>query len=133
MREISLSSGAVLKIGSIPFDTANTLKKVIIRDLKSIPIDSQKQVIDICKDYLCLAFGSEEVEKCLWECMKRCTYNAGAGDLKIDKETFMSLESRKDFTEIQFEVGKEALMPFLPGLFAVLQVLLAQVNTATRA
>lgn len=128
MKEIPLPSGAVLKISTIPFEAANNLKKVVMRDMKHLSLDSSKQVLDLCKDYLCLAFGSDEVEKCLWECMKKCIYNSGSGDFKIDSQTFESVKAREDFTEVQFQVGSEALLPFSKGLFAVLQNLLGRVT-----
>lgn len=125
MKEVVLQSGSVLRIGDIPFDTANNLKKAVMRQIQGIPIQSSKQLIDLYKDYLCAAFASNEVETCLWECMKRCTYNNGSGNLKIEKTSFESQVGREDFTEIQIEVGQESLLPFSKPLFAALQRMLA--------
>lgn len=124
MKEVLLSSGAVLKIGNIPFEDANNLKKAVMRELKSISVLSTRQLMDLYKDYLCTALASEDVERCLWECMKRCIYNRGSGDLKIDKETFQPSESRIDFTEVQMEVAVDCLTPFGKSLFAALQRML---------
>jgi hypothetical protein len=121
MKEIILSSGALLKIGDIPFETSNNLKKALMREIKGIKVESSKQMIDLYKDYLCAAFSSEDVERCLWECMKRCLYNG----LKIDKDTFESSQARIDFTDVQIEVGIDCLIPFSKPLFAGLQRMLA--------
>lgn len=124
MKEITLASGALLKIGEISFDEANNLKKAVMRELKGISIISTRQLLDLYKDYLCTALASEDVEKCLWECMKRCTYDRGSGDLKIDKDSFRPLDSRIDFTQIQMEVAMDCLTPFGKALFATLQRML---------
>lgn len=121
MKEISLPSGAILNIGDVPFEASNNLKKVVMKEFKGIEINSAQQLIELCKDYICTVFSSESVEACLWECMKRCTYN----NLKIDKNTFESIEARQDFTDVQWEVGQECLLPFGKSLLVVLQRVLA--------
>lgn len=126
MKEITLPSGSVLKIGHIPFDLSNSLKKAVIKEVRSIPMVSNRQLMDLYKEYLCAVIASEEVERCLWECMKRCIYNNGRGDLKIDKDSFETPEGRIDFTDIQIEVGQDCLLPFGPALWRVLQRMLAQ-------
>lgn len=131
MKEVELPSGAVLKLGTIPFDEANNLKKAVMREIKGIAIKNSKETMDLYKDYLCAAFASEEVEKALWECMKRCIYNSGSGDLKIDKDSFQSAKSREDYTTIQTEVGIEALTPFGKSLWQLLLRMLAFTEGAT--
>lgn len=126
MKEVVLPSGAVLKIGHIPFDLCNSLKKAVIKEVRSIPMVSQRQLMDLYKEYLCAVLASHEVEHCLWECMKKCIYNNGRGDLKIDKDSFESEQGRTDFTDIQVEVGKDCLLPFGQGLWRALQLMLAQ-------
>lgn len=126
MKEVKLPSGAVLKIGIVPFDACNELKKAVMQEVKGISIARVKDVMDVSKDYICTVFGSDAVEMKLWECMKRCTYNSGKGDLKLDKDTFEAIEARQDFTEVQIEVGMECLGPFGKSLYAVLLHLLDQ-------
>lgn len=121
MDEIELPSGAVLKIGDIPMKAANELKKAVMREVKNIPLQSTKQVIDLYKDYLCTLFSSDDIEKCLWVCMKRCLYN----EFKIEESTFEPVAARDDFTKVQFEVAMAVLRPFGPALLAVLQQMLA--------
>jgi hypothetical protein len=125
MQEVELPSGAILKIGDIPLKAANDLKKAVMKELKSIPLESTKQLIDLYKDYICSLFSSDEIEKCLWVCMKRCLLNTGSGDFKIEETTFEPSELRTDFTKVQFEVAIAVLKPFGPALLAVLQQMLA--------
>lgn len=117
MKEVTLPSGNVLVIGVIPFEAANNLKKEFIRQLGSITASTD--IMAFAKESMCGLFGSDEVEKLLWECMKRCQYGPHA--LKIDKSTFESVEARTDFSDVQYEVAMEALKPFWKGLFAVLK------------
>lgn len=121
MREVNLESGAVLKVGAIPFDAANNLKKAVMKELTLIPVSSQQHVMEVYKNYFCQVFSSDEAEKWLWQCLARCTYNG----LKIDKATFEPEEARADFSLVQMEVGVLALGPFLKPLWQRFQLLLA--------
>jgi hypothetical protein len=121
MKEITLPSGAILKIGNIPFDDSNNLKKAVMREMKLISMDQHRNLLDMYKDILCASFSSEEVEKCLWLCMNRCLYN----DLKIEKKTFDPKSAREDFTDVQMEVAVECLTPFTNALWQLLQRMLA--------
>ena len=125
MKEVTLPSGAVLKIGKIPFDAANNLKKAVVGIIQGISFEKGREALDLYKEHLCGLFSNEEVEAKLWICMERCTYNSGNGDLKITKATFESEEARGDFTEVQMEVGLACLTPFGKGLYALLQRMLA--------
>lgn len=124
MKEIKCPSGAILKMGVIPFEDANRLKKVLAREIKGIKITSLQEIVEVCKNYLCAGISSDEVENCLWDCFKRCTYN----NLKIDKQTFESVEARYDFTDIQLAVAEECLLPFGKSLSVALQRLLAMMT-----
>lgn len=127
---MKLPSGAVLKIGAIPFKASNTLKKEVMKQVMAIDMKG-KDKLGIGKDVLCSVLSSDEVEKALWECMGRCIYSDGRGDLKIDEGTFEPVESRVDFTECQMEVAQECLLPFGKSLYAVLEQIssLALANT----
>lgn len=128
MKEVRLPSGAVLKIGSIPFDPSNELKKAVMVKVLQIPITSKNEVLNVSKDMLCLLLSDERVEQCLWKCMERCLYSDSRGELKIDKGTFEPFDCRQDFIDVQAAVAEECLMPFSKGLFALLQRVLALVG-----
>lgn len=129
MKDVTLPSGALLQIGTVPFDATNNLKKAVMKEVKAIPMTSTKILIDLSKDYVCGILGSDEVEKCLWECMKRCLYNG----MKIDKATFESEEARSDFTDVQMEVGQHCLLPFGKSLMLLLQLTLVQMRKNIQA
>lgn len=125
MKEIKLPSGAVLKISPSPFATAKALYQSFLREVRGLKINSKMEMSEIYKDLFCIGFSSPEVEKALWECMARCTYNGGRGDLKIDADTFEPIAAREDYLQVCTEVAKENLMPFTKDLYAEFRRLLA--------
>jgi len=118
MREVKLPSGAVLKIQVSPFSTAKALYQALLRELKTVPITSKTDMASVYKDLFCLGFSSDEIEARLLECFKRCTYNSGAGDLKIDDQTFEPVERRDDYMTVCMEVAKDNVLPFAKSLYA---------------
>ncbi len=118
MREVKLPSGAVLKIQPAPFAVAKSLYQALLKEMKGIAIGPQSNMQDMFKDAFCIGLSSLEIEACLWECFKRCTYNGGAGDLKIDDQTFEPVERRDDYVKVCVEVGRENVLPFGKSLYA---------------
>jgi len=131
MRSVDLPSGAVLKVTCAPFATSKALYQAILKELRMARGDT---ITDIGKEIFCLGFSSLEVEACLWECFKRCSYNASAGpgagaDLKIDKDTFELVERREDYFKVCAEVVKENVLPFAKNLYAEFQNYLSMFGT----
>lgn len=118
MREIKLPSGAILKVNPAPFAVSKALYQALLRELKGISIGMNLEVTGMLKDIFCVGFSSKEVEACLWECFKRCTYNSGSGDLKIDDQTFEPVERRDDYMKVCVEVARENTLPFAKSLYA---------------
>lgn len=129
MKEVVLPSGAILKITISPFAISKALYQAILKDVKGIKVDSKTELSNVYKDLFCIGFSSPEIEKCLWECLKRCTYNNGKGDLKIEESTFEPLESRQDYMGVCIEVVKENTLPFVKSLYAEFQQILAQTES----
>lgn len=125
-----MPSGAILKITPSPFADAKALYQAILKELKLIHMDSKTEMVNIYKDLFCSGFASEEIEKKLWVCFKRCTYNGGAGDLKIDESTFEPVERREDYMSACIEVAKENVFPFAKSLYAEYQRALSTIETA---
>ena len=125
MKEIKLDSGAVLKITPAPFGDAKALYQALLSEARGVTIGSKTDMTEIVKNLFCLGFSSPEVEKCLWTCFKRCIYNNGKGDLKIDENTFEPVEARGDYTAVCMEVTKENVFPFVKSLYAEYQRMLA--------
>lgn len=127
MKEINLPSGAILKIGNIPFEEAMTLNEALIEELKNVSFNSSKEMGELYKDLFCIGFSSKKIKASLWECFKRCIYSSPLGDLKIDKDTFQPEESRQDYAQVCLEVAKHVMLPFVKAhsamFFQVLGIL----------
>lgn len=130
MKEVKCPSGAVLKITPSAFAEAKALYKAVLKEAKAIDVSSKTEIATIYKELFCTAFSSEEIEKCLKECFKRCTYDNGKGDLKIDDSTFEPVETREDYMTVCMEVAKENIYPFAKSLYAEYQSALAMTPNA---
>lgn len=118
MKEVKCPSGAILKINPAPFKESHDLYKAVLREAKHIQFSKKTELPTLYKDLFCAGFSSEEIEVKLWACMKRCTYNSGNGDLKIDEASFEKVETRDDFMMVCMEVAKENIHPFVKSLYA---------------
>lgn len=119
MRKVKLPSGAELTIQPAPFADAKNLYQSLLRELKSVRIDSEMQMVHLYKEIFCAGFSSPHIEECLWKCMERCTYDNGkTGALKIDKDTFEPVSAREDYMTVFTEVTKDNVSPFVKTLFA---------------
>lgn len=130
MKEVKLPSGAILKITPSPFKEAKALYQAILKEAKGISISAGTDMAALYKDLFCAAFSSPEIEKCLWDCFKRCTYNAGNGDLRIAEDTFEPVAARDDYMSVCIEVAKENVIPFGKSLYAEYQRILAMIDNA---
>jgi hypothetical protein len=125
MKEINLPSGAILKITLAPFIDAKALYQAVLDEIKSINIATNPDMASVFKDLACIAFSSKKIEQCLEVCFKRCTYDSGKGDLKIDQNTFEPVEARSDYMAVCMNVAKENILPFMKSLYAEYQQFLA--------
>lgn len=117
-----MPSGASLRITLSPFSVSKALYQAVLKELKAVKMDTTMEVGSLFKEVFCSAFSSHEIEKCLFECFKRCTYSINSGPhLKIDDTTFEAEESRQDYMSVCMEVAKENLLPFLKGLLSEYQ------------
>ena len=121
MKEITLPSGAILKIQIAPFADAKALYQAVLDELKIVQMSSSTDMTSVFKDLSCIGFSSKKIESCLEQCFKRCLYN----DLKLDKDTFEPVDSRQDYIVVCLAVAKENIMPFMKGLYAEFQQFLA--------
>lgn len=132
MKEFKLSSGAVLKVSPAPFADAKALYQAVLAEARTVGFTGKTELPVVLKDVFCISFSSRVIEACLWECFKRCQYNAGSGDLKIDKDTFEPLAARGDYVEVCMIVGEENIGPFVKSLYAEYKKLLDK-NTESQA
>lgn len=118
MKKVKLPSGATLTITLAPFAVSKALYQAMLKEAKGVAVDSKTEMVALYKDFFCVGFSSPEIEKTLWECFQRCTYDGGKGDLKIDSDTFEPAEARDDYWTVCMEVAKENVLPFTKSLFA---------------
>jgi hypothetical protein len=115
MTEVVLPSGAKLKVTPSSFAVSKELFQSVSEEMKSLNISSTTEIdINLFKDLFCTGLSSKKIEKSLWECMKKATYN----NLKITEDTFEPVEAREDYIQVMFEVAKENIAPFMKSLFA---------------
>lgn len=115
MKEVTLPSGATLKITLAPFTQSRDLYQAFLEELKGLKIDPTEEVdASFIKDLGCVALTSKKVETALWTCMQRATYN----DLKITLDTFEPEASRDDYFTVCLEVAKVNIQPFTKSLYA---------------
>lgn len=114
MKEVSLPSGAVLKITPAPFSDAKELYQAVAREVRTVHLNNKMEMAEVYKDIFCAGITSREVEACLWKCFQKCLYN----DLKIGKDTFEPVQAREDYTMICMEVAKENIHPFVKSLLS---------------
>ena len=114
-REVTLSSGAVLKIQLATFAEGKELYQSVLEDLKDLELNPEAEVdVNFFKDIFCTAFSSKKIEKAVWKCLRRCTYN----DEKITEQTFEKVSAREDYFQILMEVAQFNVLPFGKNLFA---------------
>ena len=111
--DITLPSGAKLKITLSPFAVSKALYQACLEELKSLKLDPNAEVdLNLFKDLFCAGFSSKRIEQCLDECMKRVHYN----DRKITPETFEPAEAREDYLQVCLEVALTNIRPFMKNL-----------------
>jgi hypothetical protein len=118
MIEKKLPSGAKLKIQVAPFSDAKALYQAVLKELKGVKFDTKTQIPNILKDLACASFSSEDVERALWKCFERCTYDSGKGEMRINQDTFEPTEARGDYIDVCTAVAKENILPFVKSLYA---------------
>lgn len=130
MKEVKLPSGAILKITPAIFEVSKALYQQVLKETKDIKMGAGTDLASAYKDLFCVGFSSKEIESCLWECFKHCTYNSGKGDLKITKDTFEPVTARDDYMTVCMEVAKENILPFVKSLYAEYAPLLKTIINA---
>lgn len=117
-REVKCPSGAILTINEAPFHDAKNLYQALLRELQHVKIDSNRDLMNLAKELVCIGFSSPAIEGLIWKCFEKCLYNMGTGPMKITKETFGPKECWQDYTTVCVEVAQENVAPFAKSLFA---------------
>ncbi|MCK5611971.1 hypothetical protein KAR91_59425, partial [Candidatus Pacearchaeota archaeon] len=98
------------------------LGNVDLTDLTNTDLD--KDILNTLKNIVLSMVVSKELRIGLNDAFGRCLYN----NLKIDNETFESVETRSDYFMVCWEVLRFNLSPFLPKI-DLLSSLKAGINT----
>lgn len=125
--ELITAQGAEVKINIADFISSMKLKKAVVEAIKESNIDVANidlnnlkiGAIDSIIQAILTIDSSDKVDESLFKCLARCTYNGE----KITKETFESVEARKDYYEIIIACLKENLAPFFEPLILKLNSL----------
>lgn len=117
-KEVELPSGAKLKITLSPFAVSKALYMALLEEAKGLSFNTKMEVGTLYKDIFCAGFSSPKIEKCIWACLERCTYNTGNGDLRITQDTFEPANARQDYLSVCMEVAQENVGPFMKSLYA---------------
>lgn len=131
-RDVKLPSGATLKVQPAPFAEAKALYQAVLDEMKGTPVPQSIDLGNLLKTVLMQAFSSPRIEAALWTCFQKCLYNSGApgaGDLKIDKDTFEPVAARADYTSVCLEVGEENIAPFVKSLYAVWKQMVSTIES----
>lgn len=124
-QKVTLPSGAELEMTMLPFTEGRKLYKAAVRALKSVHLDIDKDIKDInlIKDGFIEISTNEEIEKEIFNALKRCTYN---NERILSWDFFDDLNRRADYFIVCWEVVKFNLYPFASRLFAKFSTLLNQ-------
>lgn len=123
MKEVTLPSGAILKLNLAPFADAKALYQAVFEEMRGLDIDPDKAE-KLLKDLFCVGLSSKKIEKCLQKCLERVLYNG----LKITDELFEDEAARGDYIPMCTEVAKENLLPFMKSLFVGFHQVLDQLQ-----
>lgn len=120
-----LPSGAYLDVTPLPYAQAWDVAQTLLREVEKIDLDLKGMdfeallVSDIVafKGPFCAVLGSPTVQNAVKLCFNRCCYN----QVRIDEQTFESVERRGDYLFCAFYALKENVYPFFGSLVSFLK------------
>ena len=112
---MDLPSGAELVIQLAPFTDSRELYQAMMEEAKGLKIEGKTDLdYNFFKDIFCTALSSKKIEKAVWKCAAKATYNS----LRVTEETFEPAEARQDYLPFLFEVAQVNVEPFMKDLYA---------------
>ena len=114
--EFTTENGAEIVINEADFISSLKLKNAVLKAIKEsgvdiAKIDLEKITIASLEPIIAIVLSadtSDDVQKAVFKCLLRCTYNKE----KITEDTFKPTVARKDYYEIVIACLKENLSPF---------------------
>ena len=114
--EFTTENGAEVVINEADFISSLKLKSAVLKAIKEsgvdiAKIDLEKITIASLEPIIAIVLSadtSDDVQKAIFKCLLRCTYNKE----KITESVFEKTAARKDYYEIVIACLKENLAPF---------------------
>jgi hypothetical protein len=131
--DYQLASGAKLTVSQAPFVDAMALQKALLAAAKGLPMaaDIMKMDVAVLKDVIIAAATSPEVEKALFQCAARATYDSVRVDPDLFDDAKIGTRARADFYEIAWKIIEVNCGPFFKTTFSRLKAALPAAPAAS--
>lgn len=132
--DFKLSSGASLVVSQAPFVDAMALQKALLASVKGLPLsaDIMKMDVSVLKDGVIAAATSPEVEKALFQCAARATYENIVVSADLFDDPKIGTQARKDFYDIAWKIIEVNCGPFFKTTFSRLKAALPVAPAASQ-
>lgn len=125
MVEVSLPSGAQLRIDEAPFEDALELHNVILEELRQVDFSVQQEIASLMKSAICAVIPSKRVRSAIEKCMARAMYNGA----RIDSDLWKSGKGkREDYIPACVAIAAENIRPFAKSLYAEFSSIAAKLS-----
>lgn len=131
--EVVLSSGGKLAITRAPFPDSMALHKALLRSGSGLPAGVELMQMDVSalRDVLINAATSDEVERALFKCFERCTYESVRITPQIFDDPKIGTQAREDYYEAASEVVKVNCGPFVKRIVTRLKEAIGKLRSAS--
>jgi hypothetical protein len=132
--DFKLASGASLTVSQAPFVDAMALQKALLASVKGLPLsaDIMKMDVSVLKDGVIAAATSPEVEKALFQCAARATYDNIVVSSDLFDDPKIGTQARKDFYDIAWKIIEVNCGPFFKTTFSRLKAALPAAPAASQ-
>ncbi len=134
-QDFILGSGSKLHVSASSFQDANALRKALLKTAKGIPLSADPLNMDlsVLKDVFIEAASSDDVERCLFKCMERASYQ----DVKLVPSLFddpkLGEQARGDLLEIYWKIIEVNCGPFFVKAFSALKARMSNAAVAPKS
>jgi hypothetical protein len=136
-KEVTLPSGATLKMTTAPFSDAKALYMAVAEEMTEAELnlkfsaDLTSEVdLSVIKDLFCTALSSKKIDQALAKCMERALYE---GKRCSDTSTWEPVAAREDYLDVLAEVARHNLNPFGKSLSRLSSSLLGMIGVSPRS
>ena len=132
MAKHTLPSGAELDVTVAPFADADALTKALLKAVKGVELRADILQMDMTaiKDVVVGAATSDEVDRALFKCAERASYNG----VKVSKGLFddpeIGTQAREDYYHLCLKVIEVNCLPFFKAAFSELKTRLKGMNAS---